>query len=162
LPKNQRPKELLEVARVSLRAWRMRGEEKPYMFGHGLHFKSVKWPTFWYDLHLILDTLGRYPELWQGKHARVEDKRALAELVACLIAYNFGSTGRVTPHSCYRGFEAFSFGQKKQPSPFATARLAALIRRFDELSEDIQKVEVRRLGSSKGGTGKPVLPKSET
>jgi hypothetical protein len=158
-PKQQRPKGLLEVARVSLRAWRVRGEEKPYMFGHGLHFKTVKWPTFWYNLHLVLDTLGHYPELWRGKNSRLEDRQALAELVACFVAYNFGRVGRVTPRSCYRGFETFSFGQKKQPSPFATARLSAVLRRFDDLTEEIRGVDVSRLASSKGGIGKPVLPK---
>lgn len=39
-----RPDGLLDTARVALRAWRVRGTEKPYQFGHGLQFKSVKWP----------------------------------------------------------------------------------------------------------------------
>jgi hypothetical protein len=158
LPKKQRPKELVEVAQVLLRAWRMRGSEKPYMFGFGVHFKTVKWPTLWFDLHWMLDSLGRYPELWQ-KQAKSEDRKALAEMAACLVAYNFGPEGKVTPQSCYRGFEQFSFGQKKQPSPFATARLAGVLRRFDDLADDIRGVDVRRLASSQGGTSKPVLPK---
>jgi hypothetical protein len=159
LPAAQRPPDLLEAARTSLRAWRARGEEKPYMFGHGRQFKTVKWPAFWYDLHWALDTLGRYPELWRGSAARPEERRALAELAACLIAYNFGPDGTVTPRSCYQGFEAYSFGQKKAPSPFATARLCAILRRFDDLSEEIQAVDVLELGSSKGGTGTPVPPR---
>lgn len=160
LPRGHRPDGLVEAARTSLRAWRVRGEEKPYMFGHGAHFKTVKWPAFWYDVHFALDALGRYPELWRGPGADPEDRRALAELVACFVAYNFGPDGRVTPGSCYKGFEAFSFGQKKRPSPFATARLAAVLRRFDDLAEDVRGVDVRRLASSKGGTGRPVPPKT--
>ncbi len=160
LPERERPPELLAVARVSLQAWRVRGKEKPYMFGHGRGFKTVKWPTFWYDVHWVLDTLGRYPGLWEGPNADPDDRRAMAELGACMIAYNFDPNGRVTPRSCYRGFETFSFGQKQQPSPFATARLATVLRRLDVLTEDIRAVDVLRLGSSKGGTGTPVPPRT--
>ncbi|MCX7783765.1 MAG: hypothetical protein N2318_09010 [Meiothermus sp.] len=159
LPEPQRTQGLVEVARVLLRAWRVRGSEKPYMFGFGLRYKTVKWPPFWFDLHWMLDTLGRFPELWRGKNALLEDRRALAEMVACLVAYNFDSGGRVTPHSCYKGFEQFSFGQKKQPSPFATARLAAVLRRFNDLTDEIRAVDVDRLESSRGGTGRPMPPK---
>lgn len=158
LPKARRPKGLVGVAQVLLRAWRVRGSEKPYMFGFGVHFKTVKWPPFWFDVHWMLDTLGRYPELWQKK-AHPEDRKALAEMAACLLAYNFSPDATVTPQSCYQGFEQFSFGRKQQPSPFATARLAAVLRRFGDLAADIRAVDVRRLESSKGGTGKPVLPK---
>ena len=88
------------------------------MFGHGSRFKTVKWPTALYDIHGALDTLGRYPALWRGPEADPDDRGALAELVAYLIAYNVADDGTVTPQSCYRGFEEYSFGQKKRPSPF--------------------------------------------
>jgi hypothetical protein len=148
-----------EVARVSLRAWRQRGLEQPYMFGHGSRFKVVKWPTTWYDIGAVLDTLGRYPALWRGSDADPDDRRALAELIACLIAYNFGEDATVTPQSCYRGFEEYSFGQKRQPSPFATARLLQVLRPFDDLRDEAAAVDVAALASSKGGTGTVRLPK---
>ena len=107
------------------------------MFGHGRRFLTAKWPAFWYDAQWFLDTLGRYPELWKGRKARAEDRQALAEVAAGLVTHNFGPGGRVTPRSCYQGFAGFSFGQKKAPSPFATARLAAVLRRFDHLAEEI-------------------------
>jgi len=187
LPDSRRPANILEVAGVALRAWRVRGDEKPYMFGHGRQFKTVKWPTFWYDIHEVLDTLGRYPGLWsaadaggerpdlaetkpsgeeapgsgssRGVEALPDRRGALAELAACLIAYNFGPDGTVKPRSCYRGFETFSFGQKKMPSPLATARLCAVARRFDDLAGEIEGVDVMALGSSKGGTGTPAPPR---
>lgn len=159
LPEGTRPSGLLETARTCLRTWRERGTTKPYMFGHGRQFKTVKWPTFWYDAHAVLDALGRWPALWKGRGAREEDRRSLAEIAACLIAYNFSPDGKVTPRSCYKGFESFSFGQKKAPSRFATARLCIVLRRLSDLTEDIAAVDVLRLGSSKGGTGKPVPPK---
>lgn len=158
LPRPGRPDWLADVARVSLRAWRVRAQERPYIFGHGRRFKAVKWPANWYDVHWVLDTLGRYPELWNGADATAADRLALAELAACMVAYNFGPNGRVTPRSCYRGFSDFSFGQKKQPSPFATARLAAVLRRLDDLADEIAAVDVLALGGSKGGTGTPMPP----
>jgi hypothetical protein len=116
LPQRQRPDGLLEVARVALRAWRVRGREQPYMFGHGRTFKTVKWPVTWYGAHSVLDALGRYPPLWRGRHADPGDRAALAELAACLVAYNAGPAGTVTPRSAWRGFETCSFGQKKGSS----------------------------------------------
>ena len=162
LPADRRPIDparLLAAARTTLRVWSERGTGKPYMFGHGLGFKTVKWPPFWYGVLGVLDTVGRYPELWRGSAARPEDRSAIAELVACLRAYNLDSTGRVTPRSCYRGFEAFSFGQKKRPSPFATARVLAVLRPFEDLADAVASLDVMALGSSKGGSGTAIGPR---
>jgi hypothetical protein len=153
--------DLAAAVRTVLRAWRERGAEKPYMFGHGRGFKTVKWYPTWYDVHLVLDTVGRYPEVWSRESATAadEDRRAVAELAACLVAYNIALDGTVTPQSCYKGFEGFSFGQKKKPSPFATARLLAVLRPFAELSDEIAAVDVTALASSKGGTGRARPPR---
>jgi hypothetical protein len=153
--------DLLGAARTVLRAWRERGAEKPYMFGHGRGFKTVKWYPSWYDVLLVLDTVGRYPEVWsrQSATAADEDRRAVAELAACLIAYNIAPDGTVTPQSCYKGYEGFSFGQKKRPSPLATARLLTVVRRFGELADEIAAIDVRALTSSKGGTGRALPPR---
>jgi hypothetical protein len=85
------------VARVSLRAWRMRGVEKPYQFGHGRTFKIIKWPPTWYGAYALLETLGRYPQLWRGANADPADMRLLVEPAACLVAYNVSPEGTVTP-----------------------------------------------------------------
>jgi hypothetical protein len=158
LPAAQQPKKILDAARTSLRAWRTRGKEKPYLFGHGRQFKIVKWPAFWYGALWPLDALSGYPGLWRGRGARPEDRRSLAEIAACLVAYNVGPDGKVTPRSCFKGFERFSFGQKKAPSAFATARVCVILRRLGSLAGDIAAVDVRALTSSKGGTGTAVPP----
>lgn len=190
LPPARRPPAIVEAGRISLRAWRERGREKPYMFGHGRQFKRVKWPVTWYGAYEMADVLGRYPELWGGVgadgapaggtaasaavsatdgaaasgEALAADRRALAEVVACLVAYNVDRdssgalTGRVTPRSCFKGFERHSFGQKKQPSPFATACLAAVVRRLDALAPLVAEVDVLALPSSKGGSGIALPP----
>lgn len=158
LPATERPEGLLDAARTVLRVWVERGTQKPYMFGHGRTFKTVKWPATWYRADAVLDALGGYPQLWIDRGPADCDRRALSELAACLIAYNLTPEGRVVPRSTYRGFEAFSFGQKAEASPFATARLLAILHRFDDLAVDVSGVDVRDLGSSRGGTGRAAPP----
>jgi hypothetical protein len=159
LPKEGRPAWLLDVARVSLRAWRERGNEKPYMFGHGRQFKRVKWPATWYNSLTVLDAVGRYPDLWTAPDARLEDAEAIAELAACLIAYNVDpANGTVTPRSCYQGFGQFSFGQKKLPSPYATAKTLAVLTWVAGLADLVAAVDVLALTSSKGGSGRALAP----
>jgi hypothetical protein len=152
-PPDPWPEEVLRVARVALRAWRMRATEKPYMFGHGKAFKTVKWPPTWYGAYAVLDALGRYPALWRGGQAEPADRVALAEVAACLVRYNLSRDGTVTPRAAFQGFTSFSFGQKKTPSGFATARVLAVLHRLDELAADAAAVDVSALGSSKGGMG---------
>jgi hypothetical protein len=157
LPAEARPEGLTAAAHTALDVWRNRGEQQPYMFGHGVRFKTVKWPPMWYGAYQTLDMLGRYPHLWRNGSAST--RQSLAELVACLVTYNVAADGTVTPRSVYRGFQQYSFGQKKRPSPIATALLAGVVRRFSDLTDDITRVDVARLGSSKGGSGIPIAPR---
>ena len=156
----ERPPQLLEIARVSLRAWHARGTEKPYLFGHGIQFKTVKWPPTWYGAYLVVDVLGRYPALWRDADAQPDDRRALAELAACLVAYNVSPDGVVIPRSARQGFGSHSFGQKQLPSAWATARLGVALRRLDDLAGDVAAVDVAALGSSRGGSGTAVPPRN--
>ena len=156
VPEARRPPHLVEAGKTMLNVWRHRADHLPYQFGHGLRFKAVKWPPLWYGAYATLDTLGRYPALWREGSAA--DRRSLAEMVACLVAYNVAADGTVTPRSVFRGFAGYSFGQKKTPSPSATALLAAVVRRFDDLTDEIADVDVTLLGSSKGGSGTPIPP----
>ena len=151
LPSSARPEGTDIAASTILDVWRRRDSELPYSFGHGIRFKTVKWPPLWYGVYWVLDTLGRFPHLWRSGSAA--DRRAIAELVACLVAYNVGADGTVTPRSVYRGFADTSFGQKQRPSAIATALLAAVAVRFVDLADDIAAVDVTALASSKGGAG---------
>jgi hypothetical protein len=87
--------------------------------------------------------------VWSGPNAAEDDRRAAAEIVACLAAANCGEDGRVTPRSVYRGFSDFSFGQKKRPSPVATAWVCAVLRRFDAVADEACAVDVTRLPTSR-------------
>jgi hypothetical protein len=75
----------------------------------------------------VLEALSDYPAAWKSKSAATEDRESVAE-IARTLASNFGPDGMVTPRSCYKGFETYSFGQKKVPSPWATARLCGILR----------------------------------
>lgn len=158
LPPARRPDAIAAAARTSLAIWRNRGAGKPYQFGHGRQFKRVKWPAVWYSALAVVDAVGRYPEVWTGPGADPDDRRALAELAACVLAYNVDDGARVTPRSVFAGFEAHSFGQKKHPSDVAAARLAAVLTRVEDLAEDIAAIDVLALSSSKGGSGVVLAP----
>jgi hypothetical protein len=53
----------------------------------------------------------------------------------------------------YGGFETFSCGPKKRPSPLATALVLAALRRLYDLALSAATVDVAALASSKGGRG---------
>jgi hypothetical protein len=129
VPASSRPRGVADAARTVLGAWRNRSAGKPYMFGHGQRFADGKWPPTWYDASAVLEALAACPSAWKGKTAAAADRRSVAEMVRALASV-FGPDGMVTPRSCYKGFEAYSFGQKKLPSPWATARLCGILRPF--------------------------------
>jgi hypothetical protein len=130
----ERPKQLAGAARTLLGAWRNRTREKPYMFGHGKRFVLGKWPPTWYDASAVLEALAPYPSVWRDRTASAEDEASTAE-IARAFASTFGADGMVTPGSCSRGFEEYSFGQKKRPSPWATARVCGLLRVFSAIAD---------------------------
>ena len=158
LAPRRRPAAIADVARTSLEVWRQRTVAKPYMFGHGRQFKRGKWPATWYSALAVVDTIGRYPEVWSGAAARPEDRRAMAEVAACLIAYTLDDDGVVVPASTFRGYERHSFGQKKRPSDFATARVAVALARVEAIADDVRAVDTSALASSKGGSGVALAP----
>ncbi|MFH1834165.1 MAG: hypothetical protein ABH877_03990 [bacterium] len=115
-------------------------------------------PT-WHGAYQVVDTFGRLPEVWDGPDPAPETRASLAQIAACLLAYNVSSDATVTPLSTFRGFEDFSFGQKKGPSPLATALVWAALKRLEPLAGQIAAIDVMALGSSKGGTGTPLPPR---
>ncbi len=149
LQTDRRPAWAADGARTLLVFWRRRGDERPHDFGHGYQFKTVKWPSFWYDALAVLDAVSCFPEVWRGPTATGEDVRAVAEITASLVAYNVGGDGLVTPVRTYRGFERFSFGRRGEPSPFATARLLAVLARFADLADMIAGIDAQSLPASR-------------
>jgi hypothetical protein len=139
------PKRLAGAARTLLGAWRSRAREKPYMFGHGRRFVAGKWPPTWYDASAVLEALAPYPSVWRGETAAAEDEASTAE-IARALATTFGADAMVTPGSCSKGFEEYSFGQKKRPSPWATARVCGLLRVFSAIADGREAPNTPRPG----------------
>ncbi len=158
LDEDSLPAWTVEAARTPLEVWRRRGAERPYDFGHGYQFKTVRWPHLWYDALAVLEAVTLFPEVWRGPDAREEDRRSLAELAACLLAYDFDE-GRVVVDRTYPGYEDFSFGRQGEASPFATAHCLVPLARIVDLAEGIADVEAAALpGSSRrapGADGEP-------
>jgi hypothetical protein len=159
LPEARRPA-LREVAHTVLSAWGDRAASTPYMFGHGRSFKAGKWPSTWYSALAVLEALSGHPAVWDGPSADPDDRRRVAELVACLIAYTMDAQGRVRPQSTFRGFEDFSFGQKRAASPFATAKVVSVLAGYSGLAGDVAQVDVLVLTSARGGSGTAQPPRT--
>lgn len=145
---DRRPPLAEEAARTLLAFWMRRSEERPYEFGHGYQFKTVKWPPFWYNALSVLEVIARFPGLWRADRADPLERAAIAELAAALVQHNVAPDGRVAPARVYRGFEAFSFGRRGEPSPYATARILAVLCRLVELAGAIAEVDVEHLAHS--------------
>ena len=139
---NERPAKVASAGKTLLRAWRNRGTEKPYMFGHGRRFAAGKWPPTWYDASAVLEALAPYPSICTGRSASTEDRESANEILLALAA-TFGADGMVTPRSCFQGFQDYSFGQKKKPSPWATARACGLLRAFSPVIAAANSVKKR-------------------
>ena len=141
----ERPRAVAGAARTLLGAWRNRTSEKPYMFGHGRRFVDGKWPPTWYDASAVLEALAPYRYIWAGETASTEDRESVVEIVKAL-AGTVAVDGMVTPRSCFKGFEGYSFGQKRSPSPWATARVCGVLRAFATVAGDLRSP--RRVASA--------------
>ena len=94
-----------------LEHWQIRTEKKFYMFGIGTDFQKLKYPLIWYDVLHMVDVLSRYP-------SAVKDQRFL-EMVEVIIG-QADDDARYTASSMYMAWKDWSFGNKKEPSPWLT------------------------------------------
>ncbi len=116
IPAGRRPPAIDRVARDALAPWRGRADATPYMFGHGARFKTVKWPSLWYDVLRTVETLALYPAVWDGPAADRggPPRRRRARRVPRGVQRGRGRARHAAIlHARLRGH---SFGQKKAPS----------------------------------------------
>jgi hypothetical protein len=92
-----------------------------YMFGVGTNFKKLKYPHIWYDILHVVDVLSRYPyshqydEFWEMWNLIKEKQQPM---------------GGFIPESIWRAWGKWSFGQKKEPSPWITLRILEIAERL--------------------------------
>ncbi|MFX1390631.1 MAG: hypothetical protein ACFE9Z_11245, partial [Promethearchaeota archaeon] len=139
-------KGLIDAGLSLLNCWNRRSEEKPYMFGHGKKFRLPRAPFFWYNIGTVLDAVRHYPSLIKTQ--------AFRELTAVSLL-EFTSNGVFIPKSVYLYFKDYSFGQKKEPSPWMTLFLSRIYKNAVDIDphfiEQVKKIDGIKLKGSKGG-----------
>ncbi len=101
--------------------WENREGKKVKMFGIGTTFKRLKYPNVWFDVLHVVDVLSRYPyareynEFWEMWEI-IKEKQQVE--------------GGFVPESIWRAWSEWSFGQKKEPSPWMTLRIAQIASRL--------------------------------
>ncbi|MBD3171275.1 hypothetical protein GF326_02260 [Candidatus Bathyarchaeota archaeon] len=105
--------------------WENRNIGRIRMFGIGSTFKKLKYPNVWYDILHVVEVLSRYPyaleyqqfwEMWE------------------IIKKKQTSGGGFVPESIWRAWSDWSFGQKKEPSPWMTLRILEIADRIKQYS----------------------------
>ena len=101
--------------------WENRDGKKIYMFGIGTTFKKLKYPNVWFDILHVVDVLSHYPyaleydEFWEMWDIIREKQRP---------------EGCYVPESVYKAWNDWSFGQKKEASPWMTFRIHEIANRL--------------------------------
>lgn len=142
----QWPKHLIDAGNSLFNCWLKRADEKPYMFGHGRNFRTLKPPFFWYNIGSVLDATSHYPELVKTE--------AIQQLLAVSLL-NFEQFGRIIPKSVKRDFKDFSFGQKKESSQWVTLFMLRILKRAWEIDpqiiRNVKDLDAKTFRGSKGG-----------
>ncbi|MCW4035555.1 MAG: hypothetical protein NWE75_00020 [Candidatus Bathyarchaeota archaeon] len=102
---------------AQLSHWENRSGRRIYMFGIGGTFAKLKYPNIWYDILHVVEVLSRFPYA-------LEDDR-FRELLGVVYDKQRGD-GSFAAESVYRAWKGWSFGQKKESSPWLTCRIAMI------------------------------------
>ena len=140
------PEHVIDAGISLLNCWIERAKHKLYMFGHGKKFRLPRAPFFWYNIGTVLDATSHYPELIKN--------RAFQELLAVSLL-KFQTNGQFIPRSIYLYFKEYSFGQKKESSPWITLFLSRIYKRAIDIDptiiDKVKKTNALLLKGSKGG-----------
>jgi hypothetical protein len=107
---------------AQLEHWRNRSGRKFYLFGIGTTFGRLKYPHVWYDILHVLDVLSKTPYV-------KEDSR-FVEMLNYVNRKQLDNGGYV-PESVWRVFKDWSFGQKKESSPWLSYKIALINSRIN-------------------------------
>jgi hypothetical protein len=100
--------------------WENRTGKKIYMFGIGSTFINLKYPLIWYDILHVVDVLSHY-------EYAVNDPRF--QEMQEIIYSKQQEDGSYIPESIFRAWKHWSFGQKKQSSPWLTYKISMIAKR---------------------------------
>jgi hypothetical protein len=105
-----------------LNLWNESTTRHPYMFFMGTDFRKLKVPFVWYDLLHVLDVLSQFTWLKQD--------RRLLDMIK-LLKNKADEQGRFIPESIWTAWKDWEFGQKKEPSRWATLLAWRIIQRVE-------------------------------
>jgi len=111
-------------AETLLALWSASRERHPYLFYMGTDFRKVKAPLVWFDILHVLDVLSQFP--WARDDPRLRDMLAVLHGKA-------DERGRFTPESVWTPWKDWEFGQKREPSRWATLLAWRIIQRVEDL-----------------------------
>lgn len=103
-----------------LTLWNESIVQHPYMFYMGTDFRKLKVPFVWYDILHVLDILSKFGWL--------KDDPRLLEMTR-ILENKADEQGRFTPESIWTAWKDWEFGQKKDPSRWATLLAWRIIQR---------------------------------
>jgi hypothetical protein len=109
-------------ANILLDLWEESLSQHPYMFYMGTDFRKLKVPFVWYDLIHVLDVLSHFSWL-------KDDPRFLN--MAHLLRDKADLHGRFTLESVWTAWKDWEFGQKKEPSRWATLLAWRILQRVE-------------------------------
>ncbi|MFX0091778.1 MAG: hypothetical protein ACFFBD_08445 [Candidatus Hodarchaeota archaeon] len=107
--------------------WNNRGQRKFYLFGIGTDFQRMKYPNVYYNIIHVLDVLSLYKD--------AQEMSAFQEMLE-VVNKKQATDGFFTPESTWRAFSGYDFGQKKEPSPTLTYKIALINHRCGLLPSD--------------------------
>ncbi len=101
--------------------WEHQKERKLYLFGIGTDFRKLKYPFIWYDILHVVEVLSRLDYVRQDPRF----KEMVTE-----ITLQANAEGLFTASSMYRAWKAWSFADKKLPSPWLTFLVLRILKRL--------------------------------
>jgi hypothetical protein len=107
---------------ILLSLWQQRRERRPYLFAMGSGFEKLKAPLVWYDIVHVADVLS---------HVSAIRKDSRFQELVTILRQKIDKNGRFTPESVWRDWKEWSFGQKREPSPWLTLIVYRIFKRLD-------------------------------
>ncbi|MBN1147469.1 MAG: hypothetical protein JXA78_09445 [Anaerolineales bacterium] len=109
-------------AEILLRHWAGEARPKMYLFGAGSDYRKLKYPFVWYDILHVAETLSQLP--FTHKDPRFQ------EMLETITA-QAGEAGHYTAGSMYMAWKGWSFGDKKNASPWLTFLVIRIMKRVN-------------------------------
>lgn len=100
--------------------WNNKGKRKIFLFGIGTDFKKLKYPNVYYGIVHVLDVLSLFK--------KAQETSAFKEMLD-VVNNKQARNGSFTPESVWMAFKGHDYGQRRNPSPTLTYKIAIINKR---------------------------------